>query len=260
MRGHGKAVNITEQNKCAVLGFITDMRILQGGVEGGRVWLPQGHSRGDPVPVQKKKVCVCVLARLCPVGLNISILIFKGSFCMFCWQDDRAPWTSEAGNGELVQDSFKCPYRPHALSKHCLLLMELGWHQWRSCISALFHIVITENTNINEKMYWALWDVSALDASSLCGDWLFEEHGGPGSETKPPHLDVEGNTVTEPSRCLAALHMFCCSFLCAADGGVCRWIFWPEPHQSGMFTPWDCGLWGLKQIESSGFCSAHFKT
>ena len=34
-----------------------DMRMLQGGAEGGRVWLSQGLSGGDPVPVQEKEVC-----------------------------------------------------------------------------------------------------------------------------------------------------------------------------------------------------------
>lgn len=34
--------------------------MLQGGVEGGRVWLTEGHSGGDPVPVQKEKVPVLV--------------------------------------------------------------------------------------------------------------------------------------------------------------------------------------------------------
>lgn len=34
--------------------------MLQGGAEGGRVRLTQGHSGGDLVPVKEEKVCLCV--------------------------------------------------------------------------------------------------------------------------------------------------------------------------------------------------------
>lgn len=95
---------------------------------------------------------------------------------------------------------------------------------------------------------WSLWDVSALDASSVCGDRLFQEHGRPGLETKPSHLHSEGN---RGDRSLVlygcriwpfALCELLSFFPSAADGGICCWIFWPKPHQPGTVPPW---LWGL---------------
>lgn len=38
--------------------------VLQGGAEGGRVWLTQSHCGGAPVPVQEEKVCVRVYVRV----------------------------------------------------------------------------------------------------------------------------------------------------------------------------------------------------
>lgn len=80
---------------------------------------------------------------------------------------------------------------------------------------------------------------SALDASPLCGDWLFKEHGRPGLETKPTYLDSEGKFCCRTTTLYTSSHMLRhnISFLLpsTADGGFCRWIFWPKPHQSGMF-------------------------
>lgn len=80
---------------------------------------------------------------------------------------------------------------------------------------------------------------SALDASPLCGDWLFKEHGRPGLETKPTYLDSEGKFCCGATTLYTSSHMLRhnISFLLpsTADGGFCRWIFWPKPHQSGMF-------------------------
>lgn len=95
---------------------------------------------------------------------------------------------------------------------------------------------------------WSLWDVSTLDASSLCGDRLFQEHGRPGLKTKPSHLHSEGNRgdrtlVLYGCRIwLFALCELLSFFPSAADGGICCWVFWPKPHQPGTVPPW---LWGL---------------
>lgn len=73
-----------------------DMRVLQGGAEGGRVWLSQGLGGGDPLPVQEKEVCVpiSVLSSWCSCSLFTA--------CLLVLQAGPEPWTSEAGDGELL--------------------------------------------------------------------------------------------------------------------------------------------------------------
>lgn len=111
---------------------LTELWTLQGGVEGGRVRLPQGHSRGDPVPVQKKKVCV-LLYVLHAWRSSPWWVVFMFRHVSLSWQTDREPWTSEAGDGELVQECFWWSCRPsHSKTS---LRRGLGWHQWMGRIS-----------------------------------------------------------------------------------------------------------------------------
>lgn len=57
------------------------MWMLQGGVEGGRVWFSQGLSGGDPLPVQEKKVC----ANPCPVQPSLSPVLTCLIACVAGW-------------------------------------------------------------------------------------------------------------------------------------------------------------------------------